>query len=168
MLGEGGMGIVAEAVHMGLGHRVALKLLKRDMVRPDHRERFFREARAAGSLRSEHVVGIKDVDTLPDGSPFLVMEYLEGTDLGGLVRQRGPLPPEEAIDYVLQTCHAVAEAHTRGITHRDLKPANLFLTRRPDGAPLVKVLDFGIAKIVGPEGARDLTATSQYMGSPSY
>jgi serine/threonine-protein kinase len=96
------------------------------------------------------------------------MEYLEGTDLGGLVRQRGPLPPEEAIDYVLQACHAVAEAHAHGIIHRDLKPANLFLTRRPDGGPLVKVLDFGIAKIVGVEGAPDLTATSQYMGSPSY
>src|SRR4029079_7515530 len=81
---------------------------------------------------------------------------------------RGPLPPEEAIDYVLQACHAVADAHAHGIIHRDLKPANLFLTRRPDGGPLVKVLDFGIAKIVGVEGAPDLTATSQYMGSPSY
>ena len=168
LIGEGGMGIVAEAVHLGLGHRVALKLLKTSMVRPDHRERFFREARAAGSLSSEHVVAIKDVDTLPDGTPFLVMEYLEGADLGGVVQQRGPLPIEDAADYVLQACHAVAEAHANGIVHRDLKPANLFLTRRADGAPLVKVLDFGIAKIAGPELARDLTSTSQYMGSPSY
>jgi eukaryotic-like serine/threonine-protein kinase len=167
-LGEGGMGIVAEAVHLGLGHRVALKLLRSELVRPEHRERFFREARAAGSLRSEHVVAIKDVDTLPDGTPFLVMEYLEGADLGRVVQQRGALPAEEATDYVLQACHALAEAHGCGIVHRDLKPANLFLTRRLDGAALVKVLDFGIAKVAGAEMARDLTATSQYMGSPSY
>jgi tRNA A-37 threonylcarbamoyl transferase component Bud32 len=168
MLGEGGMGIVVEAVHLGLGHRVALKLLRSELVRAEHRERFFREARAAGSLRSEHVVAIKDVDTLPDGTPFLVMEYLEGADLGRVVHERGPLPPEEATDYVLQACHALAEAHSRGIVHRDLKPPNLFLTRRLDGAPLVKVLDFGIAKIADGEMARELTATSQYMGSPSY
>jgi eukaryotic-like serine/threonine-protein kinase len=168
MLGEGGMGIVLEAVHLGLGHRVALKLLKNELVRPEHRERFFREARAAGSLSSEHVVSIKDIDTLPDGTPFLVMEYLDGSDLGGLVQHRGALPPEEATDYVLQACHALAEAHTRGIVHRDLKPANLFLTRRADGTPLVKVLDFGIAKVAEPQMARDLTATSAYMGSPCY
>src|ERR1044071_6412558 len=168
MLGEGGMGIVAEAVHMGLGHRVALKLLKRDMVRPDHRERFFREARAAGALRSEHVVAIKDVDTLPDDTPFLVMEYLEGADLGSVLVSRGTLPVEEATDYILQACEAIAEAHTLGIIHRDLKPANLFMTHRVDGSRLIKVLDFGIAKITGPELVCDLTTTSQYMGSPSY
>jgi tRNA A-37 threonylcarbamoyl transferase component Bud32 len=168
MLGEGGMGIVAEAVHLGLGHRVALKLLRSELVRPEHRERFFREARASGSLRSEHVVATKDVDTLPDGTPFLVMEYLEGSDLGRVVQQRGALAVREAADYVLQACHAVGEAHALGIVHRDLKPANLFLTHRPDGTPLVKVLDFGIAKVAGLEQARDLTATSQYMGSPSY
>jgi serine/threonine-protein kinase len=168
MLGEGGMGIVAEAVHLGLGHRVALKLLKREMVRPEHRERFFREARAAGALRSEHVVAIKDVDTLPDDTPFLVMECLEGADLGSVLVSRGTLPVEEATDYILQACHAIAEAHTLGIVHRDLKPANLFLTHRVDGTRLIKVLDFGIAKIIGPELLRDLTTTSQYMGSPSY
>jgi serine/threonine-protein kinase len=168
MLGEGGMGIVAEAVHMGLGHRVALKLLKRDMVRPDHRERFFREARAAGALRSEHVVAIKDVDTLPDDTPFLVMEYLEGADLGSVLASRGPLPVEEVTDYILQACHAIAEAHGLGIVHRDLKPPNLFVTHRVDGTRLIKVLDFGIAKITGPELVHDLTTTSQYMGSPSY
>jgi hypothetical protein len=168
MLGEGGMGIVAEAVHMGLGHRVALKLLKRDLVRPDHRERFFREARAAGALRSEHVVAIKDVDTLPDDTPFLVMEYLEGADLGSVLVSRGTLPVEEATDYLLQACEAIAEAHALGIIHRDLKPANLFMTHRVDGTRLIKVLDFGIAKITGPELVCDLTTTSQYMGSPSY
>jgi len=162
------MGIVAEAVHLGLGHRVALKLLKREMVRSDHRERFFREARAAGALRSEHVVAIKDVDTLPDDTPFLVMEYLEGADLGSVLVSRGTLPVEEATDYVLQACHAIADAHGLGIVHRDLKPANLFLTHRVDGSRLIKILDFGIAKITGPELVVDLTTTSQYMGSPSY
>lgn len=147
------MGIVVEAVHMGLGHRVALKLLKRDLVRPEHRERFFREARAAGALRSEHVVAIKDVDTLSDDTPFLVMEYLDGADLGSVLVSRGMLAVEEAADYILQACHAIAEAHTLGIVHRDLKPANLFLTHRVDGTRLIKVLDFGIAKITGPSSS---------------
>ena len=111
-----------------------------------------------------------DVGTLPDGLPYMVMEHLTGTDLGDLIHQRGALPVEEAVDYVLQGMEAVAEAHALGLVHRDLKPANLFLTTRPDGSGLVKVLDFGISKAVD-GGARDqvsLTATSAVMGSPMY
>ena len=171
MLGEGGMGIVAEAVHLGLGHRVALKLLKRDLVRPDHREPTGgAQTGQIGEIviADEHVVAIKDVDTLPDDTPFLVMEYLEGADLGSVLVSRGTLPVEEATDYILQACEAIAEAHALGIIHRDLKPANLFMTHRVDGTRLIKVLDFGIAKMTGPELVCDLTTTSQYMGSPSY
>jgi len=97
----------------------------------------------------------------------MVMEFLEGNDLAHLVKQRGALPGQEAIEYVLQACEALAEAHVAGIVHRDLKPANLFLTHRADGSPCIKVLDFGISKVtVSPEGG--LTQTSAMMGSPNY
>jgi serine/threonine-protein kinase len=130
-------------------------------------ERFSREARAAVRLKSDHVARVLDVGTLDFGSPYMVMEYLDGSDLGELVESQGPLPAYAAVDYVLQACDAVAEAHALGIVHRDLKPRNLFLTGRNDGRALVKVLDFGISKH---KTASDLslTRTSEVIGSPNY
>src|SRR5690606_19116434 len=110
-------------------------------------QRFAREARAAVKIKSEHVARVTDVGTLDSGSPYMVMEYLQGTDLGELVASQGALPIVDAIEFVLQACEAVAEAHALGIVHRDLKPSNLFLTRRADGSPCIKVLDFGIPKV---------------------
>jgi serine/threonine-protein kinase len=168
VLGAGGMGAVVEARHVRFDDRVALKVLHEDIAeRADLVERFLREGRAARQIRSEHVVQVTDVDTLPNGAPFLVMEYLEGTDLSGLLKTRGPLPVETAIEYLLQACEALAEAHTRGIVHRDLKPANLFLSKRPDGSPCVKVLDFGISKVAATEGM-NLTSTASMVGTPIY
>jgi len=171
-LGEGGMGEVHLAVHTAMGNRVAIKTLRKETLADETSvERFNREARAAVSLRSEHVARVLDVGVSAEGEPYMVMEYLEGQDLAAMLRTRGPLPVHEAVDYVLQACEAIAEAHGLGIVHRDLKPANLFVTRRVDGAPLVKVLDFGISKLAaeaqqGQAGA--LTRTSTIMGSPSY
>src|SRR6185295_12062740 len=108
--------------------------------------RFLHEAQAAARLRSDHVVRIYDVGQLDSGLPFMVMELLNGVDLGSMLDQRGALPEAEAVDYVLQACAGVAEAHQAGVVHRDLKPSNLFVTRRSDGFPLLKVLDFGISK----------------------
>ena len=105
-----------------------------------------REARAAARLQNEHVGRVLDVGRLSDGVPYIVMEYLEGCDLALISEQRGPLDVAEAVEYVLQACEAMAEAHALGIIHRNLKPQNLFVTTRPDGRPLVKVLDFGISK----------------------
>jgi serine/threonine protein kinase len=170
VLGSGGMGVVLAARHVQLGQKVAIKILRPDAAAS--REaigRFLREARAAVTLQSAHVVRVMDVGTLPGGLPYIVMEHLTGTDLGGLLLERGNLGVEEAVDYVLQAMEAVAEAHALGLVHRDLKPANLFLTTRPDGSGLVKVLDFGISKAT--EGAtrdQSLTATSAVMGSPMY
>jgi serine/threonine-protein kinase len=132
--------------------------------------RFSNEARSAAKIQSEHVARVLDVGVLDDGSPYMVMEYLEGTDLAGLIKQRGSIPGPEAIEYVLQACEALAEAHVAGIVHRDLKPANLFLTRRADGSPSVKVLDFGISKAaLSNDGAgQALTQTAAVLGSPSY
>jgi len=171
VLGEGGMGVVLAAHHLHLDKRVALKFLRPEVAA--NRElvaRFANEARSAGKIQSEHVARVLDVGVLDDGSPYMVMEYLEGTDLAGLIRQRKGLPGPEAIEYVLQACEALAEAHVAGIVHRDLKPANLFLTRRADGSPCVKVLDFGISKaaLSSDPAGHALTRTSAVLGSPSY
>jgi serine/threonine protein kinase len=169
VLGVGGMGVVVAATHLQLDQKVALKFMLPEALRlPALVERFAREARAAVRLRSEHVARVLDVGTLETGSPYMVMEYLEGNDLGSLVETRGPLPIETAVDCVLQACDAVAEAHSLGIVHRDLKPRNLFLTHRNDGRALIKVLDFGIAKQTGMGADLSLTGTAEVIGSPNY
>jgi serine/threonine-protein kinase len=173
-VGEGGMGIVVAARHLELGHRVAIKYLRPEACRrPDIVARFRWEARAGLQIRSEHVVRVTDAGILGDGTPYLVMELLDGIDLGTLLKQRrGPLEVGEALDYVLQACEAIVEAHAMGIVHRDLKPENLFLTRRADGTPLVKVIDFGISSGVDLAVATgDLgqpSVTVEIMGSPAY
>ncbi|HMR05740.1 MAG TPA: serine/threonine-protein kinase [Polyangiaceae bacterium] len=168
LLGSGGMGMVVAAHHLQLDEPVAIKfLLPEAMTNSDAVGRFAREARAATKIKSEHVVRIIDVSNFDSGEPYIVMEYLKGQDLSQILAARGPLPPAEVADYVLQACEALAEAHVLGIVHRDLKPANLFVTTRMDGTPMVKVLDFGISKVTtGPDLA--LTKTSALMGSPLY
>jgi eukaryotic-like serine/threonine-protein kinase len=172
VLGQGGMGVVIAARHTLLDEPVAVKMLLPSIAESaDSVERFVREARAASRIKSEHVVRVSDVGTLEDGTAFMVMELLEGSDLSQLLQQRGPLPVADAIDYVLQACEALADAHVMGIVHRDLKPGNLFLSHRRDGSPLVKVLDFGISKFAGGASAgapMSMTATSAVMGSPLY
>jgi serine/threonine-protein kinase len=170
VLGVGGMGVVVQATHVQLDERVALKfMLPEAMANADVAGRFLREARLAVKLKSEHVAKVMDVGTLESGSPYIVMEFLEGTDLNHLLEKHGPLPFADVAEYVIQACDAIAEAHGIGIVHRDLKPANLFLTRRADGAPLVKVLDFGISKQnqLGESGGT-VTRTSIMMGSPYF
>jgi serine/threonine-protein kinase len=170
VLGKGGMGMVVAALHLQLDKRVALKFLLPEVAQnPEIIARFAREARAAGKIESEHVAKVLDVGTLEDGMPYMVMEYLEGQDLSQHVKQRGALPGQDAIEYVLQACEALAEAHKAGIVHRDLKPANLFLTHRADGSPCVKVLDFGISKVALADAqGQAMTQTSALMGSPNY
>jgi tRNA A-37 threonylcarbamoyl transferase component Bud32 len=172
VLATGGMGTVVAATHQGLGRKVALKFMRLGLA--DDGEsigRFMREARAAATLRSEHVAQVLDVEVdTEDGAPYIVMEYLEGRDLASLLQSREQLPAVEAVSYVLQACEGLAEAHANGIVHRDLKPANLFLTRRPDGTPLVKVLDFGISKLseAAQSGSFSLTQPRKALGSPQY
>src|SRR5690606_9112631 len=128
VLGRGGMGVVVAAHHLQLDEQVALKfLLPAALGNAEAVQRFAHEARAAVKIKSEHVARVTDVGTLDSGSPYMVMEYLKGTDLGDLVVSQGPLPIADAVEFVLQACEAVAEAHAIGIVHRDLKPSNLFL-----------------------------------------
>jgi serine/threonine-protein kinase len=170
VLGAGGMGVVVAANHVQLEEQVAIKFLLPDALEnAETVARFGREARAAVKIKSEHVARIIDVGTLDSGAPYMVMEYLEGMDLAQWIAERGPLSISNAVDFVLQAGEAIAEAHTLGIVHRDLKPSNLFVARRPDGGTSIKVLDFGISKIVGPHGlVGDLTRSSAVMGSPLY
>jgi eukaryotic-like serine/threonine-protein kinase len=172
VLGVGGMGVVVAAHHIDLDERVAIKFLLPEVL--EHGEavaRFAREARAAVKIKSEHVARVTDVGKLENGAPYMVMEYLEGSDLSQWIAQRGALPVEQAVEFLLQACEAIAEAHALGIVHRDLKPANLFVIRRPDGFLSVKVLDFGISKTANNPGsgsAASMTRTSALMGSPLY
>ena len=167
ILGAGGMGTVAVAMHVQLEQRVALKVLHEQAASdPAAVQRFLREARAAAKLRSEHICHVTDVGQLDNGAPYIVMELLEGQDLAALL-SHGAMAPVHAIDAVLQACVGLAEAHAHGIVHRDLKPANLFVTRRLDGSPLIKVLDFGIAKAPA-QAATGLTQTQAVMGTPGY
>jgi tRNA A-37 threonylcarbamoyl transferase component Bud32 len=167
VIGRGGMGLVVAARHLALDERVALKFLLPDFAtHPEAATRFLREAQAAVKIKSEHVARVSDVGTLGTGAPFMVMELLDGADLS-----KGPrdsvLLVHDAVDFIIQACEAIAEAHAHGIVHRDIKPANLFLTHRSDGSPLVKVLDFGISKMVSLE-IEKLTKTSTVMGSMLY
>jgi WD40 repeat protein/serine/threonine protein kinase len=171
-IGKGGMGIVVAGRHVELDELRAIKLMNpTELQNTNASERFMREARNAVRLKSEHVAKIHDIGKLDSGTPFIVMEYLEGLDLYTLLQKKGAQPMELAVLYVLQACDAIAEAHAAGIIHRDLKPANLFLTTRPNGSPCVKVLDFGLSKLTTRKlslAQAPLTDTNDVMGTPYY
>jgi serine/threonine protein kinase len=172
VLGVGGMGVVVAAQHIQLDEKVAIKFLLPAMLRNQEVVgRFAREARAAVKIKSEHVARVSDVGTLEDGAPYMVMEFLDGVDLAAWLEKQGPLPIEQAVDFVIQACVGVASAHAIGIVHRDLKPANLFCLRGNDGQFVIKVLDFGISKVTDLGGLPDRlsgTKTATVIGSPYY
>lgn len=168
VIGEGGMGIVYECKHLKLGTRVAVKMLLDDAAEdPEVRVRFDREARAAAQLKSPHVASVLDVDETADGRPFMVMEYLDGYGLDEVVENVAQVEVTEAVDYLLQACSGMAEAHSLDIVHRDLKPPNLFCAVN-DGQARVKVLDFGISKLLLPGEKRGVTHTTTTFGTPTY
>ena len=171
-LAAGGMGAVLLVKHDVLGQSAAIKLLRPEAARgPDATERFLREARAAANLRSDHVARVFDVGSLDDGTPYMLMEYLVGRDLSAELELRTRLPLGEAVDYVLQAIEALAEAHEIGVIHRDLKPSNLFLVDKPGGARSIKVLDFGISKVLSGVAAISdgaVTTANALLGSPAY
>lgn len=162
------MGVVVRASHVELDIQVAIKFLLPQMAaNPGVVQRFIREAQATVRLKGEHVAKVIDVGKLTDGSPFMVMEYLSGGDLGQVLKAHGAQPATVACDLLMQICEGMSEAHAIGIVHRDVKPANFFVIRRPDGSPLVKILDFGISKIpLG--GESQLTGTQSMVGTPAY
>jgi serine/threonine-protein kinase len=167
LIGSGGMGNVVRASHLYLHQSFAIKILLPQMAESDStKQRFLREAQANVKLKGEHCARVMDVGVTPDGAPFMVMEFLEGNDLNQILRHHGPQLPAIVVDLTLQACEGISEAHALGIVHRDVKPSNFFITRRPDGSMLLKILDFGISK--APVGIDELTATQTVIGTPSY
>lgn len=167
LIGTGGMARVVRVAHLYLQQSVALKVLLPNMVEnQDIVQRFLREAQATVKLRSEHIARVSDVGTLPDGAPFMEMEFLDGNDLNQILRHHGPQLPAIVVDLMLQACEGLAEAHYAGIVHRDVKPSNFFITRRPDGSMLLKILDFGISKT--PIDGNEATGSQQVIGTPTY
>jgi serine/threonine-protein kinase len=167
-LGTGGMGVVCRATHIGLGTPVAIKLIRPDFTADEEFvRRFLNEARRAALLRSERIARVHDVGQLATGEPFLVMELLEGLELGDYLEEHGALPTADAVNIAIQLAEGLEVAHRSGIVHRDIKPANTFLVRRPDGRFAVKILDFGISKQIT-EGVTTLTDARQSLGSPWY
>jgi len=169
IVGRGGMGLVVAARQEPAGTRVAVKLLLCSSG-DSHTfaRRALREARAASALQSEHTTRVLDVGQLDSGLPYIVMELLQGQDFERLLAERGSLSVREVATYLVQACDAIREAHARGIVHRDLKPSNLFLTTRSDGTSLVKLMDFGISKVVNAAPETSLTTTHDSPGTPRY
>jgi eukaryotic-like serine/threonine-protein kinase len=174
IIGEGGMGGVLKAWHIDLDEPVAIKVLLPEMMeRSEIVQRFMREAKAAVKLKGEHVARVLDVGKLEgdvdgrlEGTPYIVMEFLDGADLKAILKHHGPQEPDMAVDLMLQACEAIAEAHSLGIIHRDIKASNFFVTQSEGEPPQLKVLDFGIATT--PKGTSDLTDGGSVIGTPSY
>jgi serine/threonine-protein kinase len=167
VLGTGGMGKVVRASHLFLQQQFAIKVLLPHMAESAETvSRFLREAQATSKLKSEHIARVHDVGRMADGVPFMVMEYLGGNDLNQILRHHGAQTSKIVCDLMLQACEGMAEAHSLGIVHRDIKPSNFFITTRPDGTMLLKILDFGISKT--PVGITELTGASTVIGTPTY
>jgi len=168
LLGEGGMGVVYLGRHIAIDKKVAIKILRTEFARrAETKARFRQEARAASSVENAHIVDVSDFGTLPDGSTYLVMEYLEGVALSTLTKDEKPIALDRAIVIARQIADGLAEVHDRGIVHRDLKPDNIFLVREADQNDFVKILDFGIAKVLESTEAK-MTCAGSLFGTPSY
>lgn len=172
VLGVGGMGVVVAATHLELDEPVAIKVLRQFMPGSSDAARFHREARVVAKLRSEHSVRVRDVGRLDDGRPFMVMDLLEGETLKERIARDGPLAPSRTLDLFLQICDAIAEAHDNGIVHRDIKPTNVLVTTTRRGETTLKVIDFGVSKVLSGDASSVedawLTTTENVLGSPHF
>ena len=163
------MGLVVAATHLQLEQTVALKFFRGDLRSSgESLLRFMREAKAAAQLKSEYVARVLDVGVTDDGTPYIVMEYLEGQGLEQVIATEKTLDPASACEYAIHACEGLAEAHARGIIHRDIKPSNLFLAERAPGWRAIKVLDFGVSKMSLAQASNITTNLNVVMGTPCY
>jgi len=169
-IGEGGMGTVYQAEHALIEKKIALKVLFPELTRrADLVARFLQEAKSASRIGHENVIDISDFGQSPEGMVYIAMEYLEGQDLGRILKAEGPLPWSRARGILMQIAKALRAAHEHGIIHRDMKPENIYLIQREGRSDFVKVLDFGIAKVVNPDfDGPTLTQAGMIFGTPEY
>ena len=168
-LGEGGMGAVYKVEHVRMGKVLALKVLRPELALDKKlKSRFHQEARVVSKLSNPNTIQVFDFGELEDGSLYIAMEFMPGRDLAALLRTQGAFSEERAISIGLQVLASLAEAHEQGIIHRDVKPANVMLQKRKGRDDLVKVLDFGIAKLNEGEGRKHITGVAEFVGTPSY
>jgi serine/threonine protein kinase len=171
-IGEGGMGVVFSARHAVIERPLAIKVLKREVMRDTATiQRFVREAKAASRIGHPNIVDVTDFGTTPDGMTYSVMEYVHGDTLGGALRAAAPFPGHRAVKIAAQIARALGAAHDKGIIHRDLKPENVFLINRDGRTDFVKIVDFGIAKVAPPQGGAAeprLTRAGSVFGTPEY
>ncbi|MEJ7600450.1 MAG: serine/threonine-protein kinase, partial [Kofleriaceae bacterium] len=172
VIGQGGMGVVFEAEHMNVGKRVAVKVMLTKYAEDiEAIARFHREALAASRIGNQHIIDIHDMGHTPDGRLFVAMELLDGAPLSKILEASGPMPPWRAIHIMRQVLRAVGAAHTKGIIHRDLKPDNIFLVNEDDHHDFVKLLDFGVSKLIDLDeqvASTKLTSTGVVIGTPLY
>src|SRR5262245_23058421 len=170
-LGEGCMGVVFLARHIVIEKPVAVKVLKREVARDANVvKRFVQEAKAASRIGHPNIVDVTDFGTTPDGLTYSVMEFVTGRTLGAVLREEAPFPVERALRITAQIARALGAAHDKGIVHRDLKPENVFLVDRDNRTDFVKIVDFGIAKVIPAPGANEprLTRAGAVFGTPEY
>jgi len=169
VLGVGGMGVVCEAIHLDLGKKVAIKLIDKTMKESELIvQRFRREARAAGQIQSEHIVDVFDVGADARVGLYMVMEHLAGEDLSARLERDKKIDVKTGVMLGHQIARGLAKAHEAGVIHRDLKPANIFLTTRDNGQMLVKLLDFGVSKLLHEAGGARITGSGAPIGTPLY
>ncbi|WP_223635730.1 serine/threonine-protein kinase [Corallococcus sp. EGB] len=166
-IGSGGMGVVYRAEHPIIGKQAAVKVLRSELVSAEQQQRLVVEARAVNAIRHPGILDIFNFGTLPDGRPYVVMELLQGQALSAVLRARGPLDVGTTVWMLDQILSPLGAAHRAGVVHRDLKPANVFMVERPDAAPMLKLVDFGIAKVL--QSSEGLTHTDgSVLGTPDF
>jgi serine/threonine protein kinase len=170
LIGSGGMGVIYKAHQLGIEKTVAIKMLHKHMVKPNAVSRFQIEGRAAGMLKHQYIVPVHDLGVTSAGQPYMIMDYVDGTTLEQILATTGQLSESQFFHLFPQVCDALSLAHKHGVLHRDVKPSNIMVVKNVDGIEEVRVMDFGVAKLLSDSesSSHNLTKTGETVGSPAY